>query len=421
MWRRQRDKEAIQRMSDDILPKIKHEKAKSGVEMDEDDEEEAMTVIKTAEELKERRGEWEEKEEEIRQRGGPGLLSCSFCRFVFASYNGWKGHKCKLGVIAAESSIKYRVLSSEEEIEFKDAMRFASPREKLRVCVVAKICVPGVFPLLFLNKGRWTKPTLGWMGEEVGCAFQSFATLSSAEKEGLVLLPESMSVTMRDGGLLYLPPSLLRPGREERDDTAVKETGDSSDGVWSDTESSDSSEDTDDYQESGGGSSGGGGMGGVGGSDGQVSGGGGSSEEGGAGTGGGGTGGGGRDTGGGGSRGGESGGGPSGRGGSGGGPSGGGGSGGGSSGGGGSGGGSSGGGGSGGGGSNGGGSGAGGDGDRASRGGGSDPNGGGGGDGRGGARPSRRQLQLMSPFLNWHFFTAEEFYEVTSLLLKSSF
>ena len=58
-------------------------------DMDDEKQEEAMRLIAMAQQLKERKVAWVDKEAEIAQAGGASCLVCDSCRYKFSQYQAW--------------------------------------------------------------------------------------------------------------------------------------------------------------------------------------------------------------------------------------------------------------------------------------------------------------------------------------------
>ena len=99
-----------------------------------------------------------------------------------------------------------RVLSVHEKKEFKNIIHLLTPAMVMKLCMEVKVCIPGVFPLIFLPRSRWSTMTLGWLGQEVGCTLNPGVNLKEIREDG-VEMPETMVVRMRNGGLLNYPHS----------------------------------------------------------------------------------------------------------------------------------------------------------------------------------------------------------------------
>ena len=178
----------------------------------EEEEQKENAVLEEADAIKARKRSWKEAEEQIVREGGTALLSCDFCRTTHRSYNAWKRHQCLLKVSQEPVTHLYRVVTLQEEKEMKQALFFTSPWTQMRVCAAARVCLPGVFPLIFLPTGRWTNCSLGWLGQEVGCTVKPRAIWEGVQKEGPISLPvTAMRVKTRDGRMVELPASLLNP------------------------------------------------------------------------------------------------------------------------------------------------------------------------------------------------------------------
>ena len=87
MWIRSDDKKKIRRASADIINEVN--KLKSIGDLDEKKQEEAMRLIKAAEQLKEIKVAWATTEASIQEAGGAGCLSCVSCRHQFTHYSNW--------------------------------------------------------------------------------------------------------------------------------------------------------------------------------------------------------------------------------------------------------------------------------------------------------------------------------------------
>ena len=208
-----------------------------------EEEETAMALIGVAEKLKEEKKSWEEAEEEIRSSGGAACLVCASCRHEFSDYSCWRKHRCRLAVPTEPGTSTYRVLTVLEEKDFKEATEHVTLSMTVRICVAARVCVPGLFPFLYLPHSRWSTATLGWLGEEVGAVQRSQANLKEVREDG-VKLPDTMTVRTRDGGLLELS-SLLKPinydvESEEESDGDSKFDSD----LYSSSDNSDNSDDS---------------------------------------------------------------------------------------------------------------------------------------------------------------------------------
>ena len=151
----------------------------------EEEEQKENAVLEEADAIKARKRSWKEAEEQIVREGGTALLSCDFCRTTHRSYNAWKRHQCLLKVSQEPVTHLYRVVTLQEEKEMKQALFFTSPWTQMRVCAAARVCLPGVFPLIFLPTGRWTNCSLGWLGQEVGCTVKPRAVWEGVQKEGI--------------------------------------------------------------------------------------------------------------------------------------------------------------------------------------------------------------------------------------------
>ena len=180
MWIRSDDKKKIRRASADIINEVN--KFKSIGDLDEKKQEEAMRLIKAAEQLKEIKLAWATTEASIQEAGGAGCLSCVSCRHQFTDYANWKRHRCPLSVPTVSSRDTFRVVSEEEEEEFKTAMESATMSMKYTVCLATKVCVPGVFPLIFLPQGYWgPPPSPGWVRRSAALTIQE-RNLKSSRK-----------------------------------------------------------------------------------------------------------------------------------------------------------------------------------------------------------------------------------------------
>ena len=237
MWKRAKEREILKSKSGEVMTEVRRLLAK---EMGSEEEEEAMALISFAEEIKEGKRSWEEAEEEIRGAGGAACLVCSSCRHEFADYRCWKKHQCRLAVPTEPGTSTYRVLTVTEEKEFKEATKHLTLSITVRICVAARVCVPGLFPFLYLPHSRWSTATLGWLGEEVGAIQRSQANFKEVREDG-VKLPHTMTVRTRDGGLLELS-SLLKPITYSQDEESEEESDEESEYDEGLTSNSDDSE-----------------------------------------------------------------------------------------------------------------------------------------------------------------------------------
>ena len=232
----------LRRKSGEVIKEVRRLLAK---EMGSKEEEEAMALISVAKQVKEGKRSWQEAEEEIRGAGGEACLVCSSCRHEFSDYRCWKKHKCRLAVPTEPGTSTYRVLTVLEERDFKEVTKHVTLSMTVRICVAARVCVPGLFPFLYLPHSRWSTATLGWLGEEVGAIQRSQASLKEVREDG-VKLPDTMTVRTRDGGLLELS-SLLKPITYSQDEAmeSEEESDDESEfdaGLTSNSDDSDDSE-----------------------------------------------------------------------------------------------------------------------------------------------------------------------------------
>ena len=154
-------------MSEDLLKEVT-ELDRACLTLEEEEQKE-NAVLNAADAIKARKRSWQEAEEKIVGEGGPAFLCCGSCRAIRQSYRAWKWHQCPLKVIKEPVTHFYRVVTLQEEKEMKEALFFTSPWTQMRVCAAARVCLPGVFPLLFLPPGRYTNSGQGWLGQEVGC------------------------------------------------------------------------------------------------------------------------------------------------------------------------------------------------------------------------------------------------------------
>ena len=210
MWQRCQEKTCLRRLSEDLIDKVTELDA--SCLRSEEEEQKENVVLAEADAIKARKRRWKEAEEQIVREGGTALLSCDFCRTTHQSYNAWKRHQCLLEVSQEPVTHIFRVVTLQEEKEMKQALLFTSPWTQMRVCAAARVCLPGVFPLIFLPTGRWTNCSLGWLGQEVGCTVKPRAVWEGVQKEGPISLPvTAMRVKTRDGRMMELPTSLLNP------------------------------------------------------------------------------------------------------------------------------------------------------------------------------------------------------------------
>lgn len=207
MWKRADERAKLRKETENIIKNTR--RLKEG-EIGTEQEEEALTIIAAAEEVKRKREIWEKREEEITSSGGAGCLVCASCRHEFSNYTSWRSHHCRLTVPTEPGTSTYRVLTLKEEKDFKEATAFLPLSVSVKVCIAARVCVPGLFPLLFLPRSRWSTTTLGWLGKEVGAIQRTQDSYREVREDG-VNLPITMSMRMRDGGLLEVSSSLLKP------------------------------------------------------------------------------------------------------------------------------------------------------------------------------------------------------------------
>ena len=187
------------------------QKLRKPKDMNDKELDEAMGLIEMAEQLKERKVALAEVEADIVEAGGAGCLQCDSCRYKFSFYQNWRKHQCPLSIPTKPATSVFRVVSKEEEMRFKTAMESATVAMKYSVCMSSRVCVPGVFPLLYLPQGRWAASALSWLGSEVGCIVQQKDTLKELQEDGVVLQVHALTVETRAGGLLEISSSLLQP------------------------------------------------------------------------------------------------------------------------------------------------------------------------------------------------------------------
>ena len=207
MWKRADERAKLRKETENI---IKNTRRLNEGEIGTEQEEEALAIIAAAEEVKRKREIWEKREEDITSTGGAGCLVCASCRHEFSNYTSWRSHHCRLTVPTEPGTSTYRVLTLKEEKDFKEATAFLPLSVSVKVCIAARVCVPGLFPLLFLPRSRWSTTTLGWLGKEVGAIQRTQDSYREVREDG-VNLPITMSMRMRDGGLLEVSSSLLKP------------------------------------------------------------------------------------------------------------------------------------------------------------------------------------------------------------------
>ena len=208
MWKRARERDRLREQSGKILDESR--RLSRIAQLSSEQEEQAMSLIETAQDLKARKIIWNDHEDKIKSQGGAGCLCCASCRYQFSSYNGWKKHICKLSLSIEGGKHIYRVLSVQEEKEFKEATNFLTPSIVIKICIAVKVCVPGVFPLIFLPKSSWSPATLGWLGKEVGCTKNPGNIWTEIQENG-IKMPQIITVKTRDGSLLEIPSLLLAP------------------------------------------------------------------------------------------------------------------------------------------------------------------------------------------------------------------
>ena len=220
MWKHARERERLQEQSRKILDESR--RLSRIAHLSSEQEEQAMSLIETAQGLKARKLIWNDHEDKIKNLGGPGCLCCASCRYQFSSYSGWKKHICKLSLSIKAGNPIYRVLSVQEEKEFKEATNFLTPSIVIKICIAVKVCVPGVFPLIFLPRSRWSPATLGWLGKEVGCTKNSRNIWTEIQDNG-IQMPQIITVKTRDGSVLEIPSLLLSPydSHDQEDDTGT--------------------------------------------------------------------------------------------------------------------------------------------------------------------------------------------------------
>ena len=208
-----------------------------------------MGLIEMAEQLKERKVALAEVEANIVKAGGAGCLQCDSCRYKFSFYQNWRKHQCPLSIPAKPVTSVFRVVSKEEEVRFKTAMESATAAMKYSVCMSSRVCVPGVFPLLFLPQGRWAASALSWLGSEVGFIVQQKDTLKELQEDGIVLQMQALTVETRAGGLLEISSSLLQPASSLLSTEAdLSDNEDSEDIFLTDSEDTEDEEDEEEVE-----------------------------------------------------------------------------------------------------------------------------------------------------------------------------
>ena len=195
---------------------------------------------------------WANIEADIAKAGGAGCLKCKSCRYKFSDYRAWSRHQCPLSIPTKPVTSVFRVVSEEEEVRFKTAMESATAAMKYSVCMSSRVCVPGVFPVLFLPQGRWAASALSWLGSEVGCIVQQKDTLKELQEDGIALQVQTLTVETRTGGLLEISSSLLQPASSqlntEADLSEDEDDDDSEDILLTDSEDTEDEEDEEEVE-----------------------------------------------------------------------------------------------------------------------------------------------------------------------------
>ena len=109
MWKRARERDRLREQSGKILDESR--RLSRIAQLSSEQEEQAMSLIETAQDLKARKLIWNDHEDKIKSQGGAGCLCCASCRYQFLSYNSWKKHICKLSLSIEGGKHIYRVLS----------------------------------------------------------------------------------------------------------------------------------------------------------------------------------------------------------------------------------------------------------------------------------------------------------------------
>ena len=75
--------------------------------------------------------------------------------------------------------------------------------------VLARVAVPGVYPLIF--PGPVHQGHLAWLSE-VGCVGrQAHTSLSQGQKEGPIYIPDNIVINLPNGKNIYIGPHLTMP------------------------------------------------------------------------------------------------------------------------------------------------------------------------------------------------------------------
>ena len=81
---------------------------------------------------------------------------------------------------------------------------------QMLACQGAGLSIPGVWPLLFFEKGY--RGQLGWLGDIAACTGdESYSSLLEAAREGEVELPSHVTIRLLDGQVVHLGPHLTTP------------------------------------------------------------------------------------------------------------------------------------------------------------------------------------------------------------------
>lgn len=153
--------------------------------------------------------EFYDQQLEVVQAGGPPLLTCRHCHYLFSCYQTFAKHRCQFVRREEDGDVPhFRVVEGRDREAFLHGLERLSPRRQVQVCVATRTACRGVYPLVFPERGNSSLSML----EEVVCVGEAaYSTLYDAVRDGELWLPEKLVLDLPLGGELFLPPSLLTP------------------------------------------------------------------------------------------------------------------------------------------------------------------------------------------------------------------
>ena len=94
-----------------------------------------------------------------------------------------------------------------------EGFEFLSDRQKVLICQGAGVAVPGVYPFVFTDRGY--QGQLDWLADTTAykapVADQAYTRLLAIAKEGVITLPQHITVELTSGHKVYLGPKLTTP------------------------------------------------------------------------------------------------------------------------------------------------------------------------------------------------------------------